>query len=235
MHCLDLCGRAISQLPRAAAAHELLSAPACWGSRFGRSTGRVHFRREPVTAQEPRRAQPERTAGAARPLGSGPEPAARPSRLARLPCRGSAVPGPTPTGHLGGPVCPRPSRPRPSRASATRRHGVRSHSEKDSGFRPTTEPRISEAEAVRAFVGTGFGYRLPCRRYRRRRCFGRGRLAAEVSPDGAFPLRRCLLPSHHRWASAPAAAGVGCGWALGCGHKGKGPNQGGGGVGRLGG
>lgn len=137
MHCLALCGGATTPLPQVAAAHELLSTPACWRSRFGRATDRVHYRREPVSAQEPQRAQPERTAGAARPLGSGPERAARPSRLARLPCRGSSVPGPTPTGHLGGPVCPGPSRPRPSRASAARRHGVRSHSEKDSGFRPT--------------------------------------------------------------------------------------------------
>lgn len=221
MHRLALCGRATSQLPRFAAAHELLSAAACCRSRFGHATGQVHFRREPVSAQEPRRAQPERTAGAARPLGSGPEPAARPSRLARLPCRGSAVPGPTPTGHLGGPVCPRPSRPRPSRASAARRHGVRSHSEKDSGFRPTAESRISEAEAVRAFVGPGFGCRLPCCRHRRRSRLGRGRLAAEVSPDGAFPLRRRLLPAHHRWASAPGLPGWAATGSLGADTKGR--------------
>jgi hypothetical protein len=37
---------------------------------------------------------------------------------AHLPCCSSAVQGPTPTGHLRGPVCHRPSWPRPSRASA---------------------------------------------------------------------------------------------------------------------
>lgn len=179
--------------------------------------------RSSLGALQPERASERRTAGVARPLGSGPESAARPSRLAHLPCRGPAVPGPTPTGRIRGPFCPRPSRPRPSRASAARRHGVRSHSEKDSGFRSSAEPRVSEAEAVRAFVGPGVGYRLPCGRHCRRRSFGRRRLAAEVSPDGAFPVRRRLLPPHHRWASAPGPPGWAAAGRLGCGHKGKGP------------
>lgn len=211
MRCLALCGAATSQPPCVAAARQLPSAPARGRSRFGRAPGPVHFRREPVSALQPRRAPArasERTAGVARPLGSGPEPAARASRLAHLPCRGPAVPGPTPTGRIRGPSCPRPSRPRPSRASAARRHGVRSHSEKDSGFRSSAEPRVSEAEAMRAFVGPGVGYRLPYGRHRRRRRLGRRRLAAEVSPDGAFPVRRRLLPPHHRTNSVQHKTGV---------------------------
>lgn len=229
MHCLALCGR--SHLPAASRRRRspAFVGPGVWEIAF-RSRPRpgplpkgAGLRAGASARSSPSERASGRTAGVARPLGSCPEPAARPSRLAHLPCRGPAVPGPTPTGRIRGPSCPRPSRPRPSRASAARRHGVRSHSEKDSGFRSSTEPRVSEAEAVRAFVGPGVGYRLPCGRHRRRRRFGRRRLAAEVSPDGAFPVWRRLLPPHHRWALAPGPLGWAAAGRLGCGHKEKGP------------
>lgn len=78
-------------------------------------------------------------------------------------------------------------------------HGVRSHSETDSGFRPAAEPGVPEEEAMCAIVGAHLGRHLPVGG-RDHRCllFGRGRFTAEVSPNGAVPLRRRLLPPHHR-------------------------------------
>lgn len=94
---------------------------------------------------------------------------------------------------------PSPTPPEPG-ASAAPGHGVRSHSEKDSGFRPAVEPGVPEAEAMCAIVGTHLGRCLSVvgGRGHCRLLLGCGRLAAEVSPNGAIPLRRRLLPPHHR-------------------------------------
>lgn len=103
---------------------------------------------------------------------------------------------------------PSPTPPEPG-ASAAPGHGVRSHSEKDSGFRPAVEPGVPEAEAMCAIVGAHLGRCLSVvgGRGHCRLLLGCGRLAAEVSPNGAIPLRRRLLPPHHRWDPAPRPPG----------------------------
>lgn len=208
MHCLALCGR--SHLPASSRRRrtrasvrtgvlEIAFGSRPWPGPLPKGAGL----RAGTSARSARAHGGGGPASRERSRAGGATLAPRPPALPRL-----RSPGPHTRRAHRRPACPRPSRPRPSRASAARRHGVRSHSEKDSGFRPSAEPRVSEAEAVRAFVGTGVGYRLPCGRHRRLGRLGRRRLSAEVSPDGAFPLRRRLLSPHHRTNSVQHKTGV---------------------------
>lgn len=136
------------------------------------------------------------------------EPVGQP--LFESPLSSSPLPSPSPPVLSPHPPSPHPSTPPEARHLGGSGHGVRGHSEKDSGFRPAAEPGVPEAAAMCAIVGAHLGGRLPCvcGRGHRRLLLGRRRVAAEVPPDGAVPLRRRLVPPHHRWDSAPGRRGA---------------------------
>lgn len=164
---------------------EVPTAAAWWSRRSGRSLVRVHFGRQPLLEQEARRAQPQRTAGAAGLSGAAPSvvlalplwlSSPRPhTRLARRRAASSpSFPAPPEPG-LG---CPG--------------HGVRSYSEKDSGFRPAAEPGVPEAEAVRSFVGSSVGRSLRAA----------STATAAAAPSAASPWKSL------RWSRPPSATSL---------------------------